>query len=166
MQSRLGSQPSLIWRSIWSARGLIEKGIRWKVGNGRSISILNDCWLPNPSPKRLDSSPISGLHWVSYLFSPDTHSWNEELIRSSFLPREATQILSIPLLSFPQSDCIVWSGVERKQGFMSFDVGINFCWTLLIYHWLMQHLTKSSGPFNVHKKSFTGLAFSLEVRSY
>ncbi|KAA3487604.1 reverse transcriptase [Gossypium australe] len=52
---QLGSNPSLIWRSIWSARKLLEIGMQWKVGTGRRINIWDKYWLPSPIPQK---SPI------------------------------------------------------------------------------------------------------------
>lgn len=36
-EAELGRSPSLIWRSIWEMREVVERGLRWRVGNGRSI---------------------------------------------------------------------------------------------------------------------------------
>ncbi|GMI87103.1 hypothetical protein like AT4G29090 [Hibiscus trionum] len=32
LSSNMRSQPSLIWRSLWSAKSLLNLGLRWKVG--------------------------------------------------------------------------------------------------------------------------------------
>ncbi|CAL8992514.1 unnamed protein product, partial [Prunus brigantina] len=48
MQASLGSSPSLIWRSILWGREVIEGGLLWRVGNGVSIRVLQDRWLPKP----------------------------------------------------------------------------------------------------------------------
>ena len=40
--TKLGSNPSFIWRSILAIRDLLRKGIRWKLGNGNSVDIWND----------------------------------------------------------------------------------------------------------------------------
>ncbi|XVE93823.1 hypothetical protein REPUB_Repub01dG0227900 [Reevesia pubescens] len=35
MESRLGSNPSFTWRSLWCAKFLMERGDRWRVSNGQ-----------------------------------------------------------------------------------------------------------------------------------
>jgi hypothetical protein len=42
----LGKKPSYAWRNIWSAKPPLQEGMKWRVGNGRSISIWGDKWLP------------------------------------------------------------------------------------------------------------------------
>lgn len=39
---------SPLWKSLLSAKELVEKGSRWRVGNGHSIKILQYMWLPIP----------------------------------------------------------------------------------------------------------------------
>ncbi|KAA3469163.1 reverse transcriptase [Gossypium australe] len=31
---RLGNLPSLTWKSIWAAKGLLKSGLCWRVGEG------------------------------------------------------------------------------------------------------------------------------------
>ena len=45
------SSGSFAWKSILWARHLIEKGARWRVGDGKSIRIFQDAWLPTESRK-------------------------------------------------------------------------------------------------------------------
>lgn len=46
LSAKVGSYPSFTWRSICSARELIADGLLWRVGNGASINIWDDPWLP------------------------------------------------------------------------------------------------------------------------
>ncbi|KAG8501156.1 hypothetical protein CXB51_003244 [Gossypium anomalum] len=34
------------WRSIWGTRSVLESGMRWRIGDGKSVNIWNDAWLP------------------------------------------------------------------------------------------------------------------------
>ena len=45
------SSGSFAWKSILWERHLIEKGARWRVGDGQSIRIFQDAWLPTESGK-------------------------------------------------------------------------------------------------------------------
>ena len=57
MNVRLGSNPSFIWRSILWGRQVISNGSRWRVGNGQSILIHKENWLPRPLTFKLVSKP-------------------------------------------------------------------------------------------------------------
>ncbi|KAK5832528.1 hypothetical protein PVK06_016330 [Gossypium arboreum] len=38
------NSPLLTWKSVWSAKGSLEKGLFWRVGKGDSISVWKDLW--------------------------------------------------------------------------------------------------------------------------
>jgi hypothetical protein len=40
--ANLGRRPSYAWRSIWASRKLLQEGMRWRVGDGKSIRIWHD----------------------------------------------------------------------------------------------------------------------------
>ena len=48
LEAELGPNPSFVWRSLCAARELIIEGSHWQVGNGQSITINNQKWLPCP----------------------------------------------------------------------------------------------------------------------
>ncbi|KAA3489416.1 reverse transcriptase [Gossypium australe] len=52
LAANVGSYPSFTWRSICSARDLIENGLLWRIGNGCDINIWNDPWLPGKENSR------------------------------------------------------------------------------------------------------------------
>ena len=46
---QIGEERKIHWKN-WSlivAQPLLRKGCYWRVGNGASIRVLKDCWLPN-----------------------------------------------------------------------------------------------------------------------
>ena len=46
LEAKVPNHSSFIWRSLASARDLIGKGSRWRVGNGNKIRIWQDNWIP------------------------------------------------------------------------------------------------------------------------
>jgi len=49
---------SYAWKSILSARDVIRKGLVWRIGNGESMRIKRDKWLPaQPSKSVISSIP-------------------------------------------------------------------------------------------------------------
>ncbi|KAL0427944.1 UNVERIFIED_CONTAM: putative mitochondrial protein [Sesamum latifolium] len=45
-QARCGGQSSYTWRSILATRELVRQGVRWKVGDGKLITIASDPMPP------------------------------------------------------------------------------------------------------------------------
>jgi hypothetical protein len=48
LQAKVGSRPSFAWRSILAARDLFKEGILWRIGDGKSVAIWKDRWIPRP----------------------------------------------------------------------------------------------------------------------
>ena len=48
---------SYAWKSILSARNVIKKGAVWRIGDGQSVCIKEDKWLPDKAYRKV-SSPI------------------------------------------------------------------------------------------------------------
>jgi hypothetical protein len=110
MEAQIGYQPSYVWRSIFSARTVIEKGSRWIIGNGQQVRIWKDNWLPNQAGFKV-CSPCNVLETdacVSELIDTNTRCWNRNLIREIFSPFEAQQIFNIPLSWRLPNDNMIW----------------------------------------------------------
>ncbi len=58
LQATVGHNPSYAWRSIWNAWEVIIQGSRWRVGNGISINIWDDQWLPTLSTSKVRTPRI------------------------------------------------------------------------------------------------------------
>lgn len=98
MQAKLGHNPSYIWRSLLWSRDILEHGLLWRVGNGKSIHLFEDKWIPSIQSK-------VGVPLIPWSYEPKVcsliknGSWDEELILSSFNRFIAGEILKIPLTS-------------------------------------------------------------------
>ncbi|XP_074374297.1 putative mitochondrial protein AtMg00310 [Apium graveolens] len=61
LSAGLGNNPSFVWRSILAAKDLIEVGSILKVGNGESINIWNDPWIPEIGSTKILTNTMQGL---------------------------------------------------------------------------------------------------------
>ena len=85
------------------------------MGNGESIRVWGDKWLPFPSIFRV-SFPRLFLHVetrVSELISQDSATWRTPIIDAVFLPHEADLIKSIPLSLHLPDDKLEWAGTSN-----------------------------------------------------
>ena len=101
---------SYAWRSIIKAKHVIDLGRVWRVGNGESIKICGDRWLPQASNTRV-ISPVTGLALearVCDIIDQGSFTWKASLIDQMFLPHEAKLIKGIPLSSQGGLDKQVW----------------------------------------------------------
>jgi len=95
LQANIGSSPSYAWRSLHQALWVLNKGCCWKVGNGTSINIWDDRWLPFQNGfKVLTKAPTTqNVRFMKDLILKNPPRWNQELIGQLFMPFEEIQIL-------------------------------------------------------------------------
>ena len=80
----LGSRPSYTWRGLMSARRIILCGSRWLVGDGHTVNVYDDHWLPHP----ISFGPITPKTdaWANLKESDHTSAcWRESLVWQVFL---------------------------------------------------------------------------------
>ena len=110
-EAELGQRPSYMWRSILAARQVIEERPRWCIGNGESIHIWKDRWIPTSESFRV-ISPVgvhSGLEKVPSLLDIDRRAWDVVKVRNTLPSHEAKVVKSIPIsISLPE-DSIIWA---------------------------------------------------------
>ncbi|RCV21980.1 hypothetical protein SETIT_4G183000v2 [Setaria italica] len=86
----------------------LKKGIIQRIGNGRSIQIWPDNWIPREvSLKVVTKCTRPRIRWVSNLFENEHRDWYRSL-RSIFLPVDGDAILKIRITSNETSDQIAW----------------------------------------------------------
>ena len=66
-----------------ATKGIIERGTRWCIGNGRSVHIWEDRWLPNPDSFRVVSPrrPQGEAEMVLDLLDLERRGWNADKVR-------------------------------------------------------------------------------------
>ena len=109
------STGSYAWKSILKSRHLIDRGARWRVGDGQTIKIFHDAWLPTDVGRI--TTPQSDLALeanVAMLINPAFGWWNVQLIDRHFYLPDAKLIKSLPLCSTPQPDILFWP--KEKSG--------------------------------------------------
>ncbi|XP_075645642.1 putative mitochondrial protein AtMg00310 [Castanea sativa] len=109
MEAQVGRKSSYVWRSILATRETVEMGSRWCIGNGRTVEIWQNRWIPTPdnfkviSPQGLNVELVK----VAQLIDGDTRMWKVDLIKKTFFPYEAEVILKIPLSPRMPEDSLI-----------------------------------------------------------
>ena len=89
---------SYTWKSILKGINLLNKGIIWRVGNGKSINIWNDPWIPRGISRRVISRKGNNLiTHVEELINPVTNTWDLDLLNQSMVGEDVQVILRIPI---------------------------------------------------------------------
>ena len=98
-----------MWRSILKGRDVIKRGAVWRIGNGNSVHIWNDRWLPGAVNNKIISPAIvaNNNDTVSSLIDQTSREWKGELIDSYFFEWEANIIKNIPLCRSTQDDVLI-----------------------------------------------------------
>ncbi|CAL1387820.1 unnamed protein product [Linum trigynum] len=106
------SRPSWVWQSILHGRQLLERGLRWQVGNGQSVSLLHSNWIPrcqlDPPGYNPRILPEGGDPLVAELISEGGGRWSDEKLSQWFDPPTCKAIKAIPLPRWDVPDKLIW----------------------------------------------------------
>lgn len=93
------------------ARKIILMGAKWRVGDGLSIRVFKDNWLPGVAGGRVTSVPtdLNNSMRVAELIDRNLGWWNTWVIDETFVSFEAQRIKAIPLCETPQSELLYWA---------------------------------------------------------
>ena len=140
LECGMGSRPSYAWRSILHGRELLKEGMVREIGNGRDTNVWAEKWIMDKVPKYpmyREDSTIDLTLTVADLLLPGSSSWNEALVRRTFIPTDAEIVLKIrPNLQ--KQDSRKW-GLTRN-GCYSSQSGYRFLDTLRFINGLQQGL--------------------------
>ena len=108
--TRPPKQASWICKSLFSCNKLIKKGMCYKVGDGRSINIWDDPWVPKEPNFRtkLKTGVAPNNLLVVELIHHDSRQWDREKIFYLFETRSAIRILNIHILASSKRDTLCW----------------------------------------------------------
>ena len=107
LDTRMGSYA---WKSILIGRDVIQRGSRWRVGNGEKINIWQHRWLPRKHPPQLPTCPIDDFEHsrVSCLIDPNTRQWQIDIVDGLFVEADAEITKKILLSQLATDDVLYW----------------------------------------------------------
>ena len=89
---------------------VVRKGMKLRRGNGLSVRIYQDCWLPDLLYGGV-LSPLGDYNpeaMVSNLIDQESHCWRDSTIDRFFQPHVTNAIKAIMLTPSNQKDTIFW----------------------------------------------------------
>ena len=123
--SSLGSNPSYAWRGIWESKDDMLRGCRWRVGDGKSIKVWKDYWIPGYRMLlHSTQANIDETLMVEDLIDENTRGWDIGKVRRLLPPVEAESVLKILISNDVRSDCIIWD--NEKNGVFSVKSAYDF----------------------------------------
>ena len=89
---------------------MLVKGLRWNVGNGESINIWKDGWVPSLRDFKVSFNPIFGnsVSSVNELIVKREGAWDSKVVMSLFNEVEWKAILSSPISVHDKPNSLVW----------------------------------------------------------
>ncbi|KAK2658612.1 hypothetical protein Ddye_005145 [Dipteronia dyeriana] len=129
------------------------------MGDGKSISIYRDKWIPISYTFRIIYLPkLNGNAKVEQLISP-SGGWNVPLIRHNFTQEDKNAILKIPITRGNMCDNMLWHYNENDLYFVKSG------------YWLgcgLDNLTSpsDSSPLNLLLNTFWRAKFPLKVKIF
>ncbi|XP_058726534.1 uncharacterized protein LOC131597891 [Vicia villosa] len=110
LDSKLGYNPSFVWRSIWKAREVLKIGCRWRIGDGRNIRVMNEPWLRGSREGCLMGLQNQGVYSLTVhdLLLTNVKQWNMRVLCDLFDYSVVRDILQVPLTEEAIEDRMVW----------------------------------------------------------
>lgn len=102
---------------MWG-KELLEKGIRWQIGNGESVKVYGDNWVPDDVCLKIRSPLSLAVDTRAAELLTPSRQWNEALLQKQFSQHEVNLILTIPICL---SDRVSWH--FEKNGLYSVKSG-------------------------------------------
>lgn len=122
---------------------VVDMGSYYLVGDGLSINVVTDPWLPSQSgfvfPQPIYSR-IFGLK-VGDLIDRDNRTWNESFLLDSFPRYLVNDILKIPIANNGGFDKLIWN--ETHDG----------CFNVKLAHFLARQLLSKPCPSRVDRRA-------------
>ncbi|XP_038713390.1 uncharacterized protein LOC120007259 [Tripterygium wilfordii] len=110
-----GRNASFLWASLLGARGLLQDGLKWRIGNGARVHIWQDHWLPKHiyHGSHAEMMGFNKDALVGSLIDWSLNWWNVELLNHLFDEETSQFILQQSMGSYYINDSLYWSGTSN-----------------------------------------------------
>ena len=105
-------QSLFVWRSLLTARDVLRVGSMWKIGDGQSIKITSNKWLPHPP---LFKPGANTTLTVGDLIHHESMQCNRPLIQATFMQATQNDILNLQLSNTRTRDKLYWRENKAQQ---------------------------------------------------
>lgn len=128
----LGTNPSLLWRSLWKSQQVLVLQSRWRIGDGSSINVMLDPWVRGVQGGRMEAPQEDHVYslMAQELMDPHSKQWDRNKIEELF-PNEIS-ILQVPLVEDLTEGGIVWK--EERDRIYSFKTCYKLWWQQVYHH--------------------------------
>ena len=108
MEASESSIGSYAWHSILKGQDALLKGVKWRVGNGESIRVWSNAWLPSCDHSNILSPTVDGFEEIRVvdLIDSRVRQWLK-YSPQLFNPKEVSLIKSIPIYSANTEDKLI-----------------------------------------------------------
>lgn len=96
---------------------VVERGYRWRIGDGRSIKVWKDPCLRDASNFKVETHMRADLQdlTVNDLLIPGAMEWDIGLIEDLFSHRDVAEIIKIPLCPIESHDQLIWHFSKNRS---------------------------------------------------
>ena len=115
LEAKAGANPSFVWKSILASQSLVKSGARRLIGDGSTVKVWEEPWLPDDSNPYIESPVCCGLEnaYVNSLRRTGISLWDEDILSDLFNERDKSLIMQIPVSNGIKPDGWYWFG-DRK----------------------------------------------------
>ncbi|XP_048613591.1 uncharacterized protein LOC125587367 [Brassica napus] len=129
----LGTIPSFGWRSLLFGKELLDKGLKWMIGNGEDTLVWVSPWLDDGI--RMKSPLMKNIFVdldlkVSALIEQHSGAWNLLLLNQLFYPQDVELILKMKI-------------TQDSKDFKVWKFNVSGAYTTKSGYWLAANLAKS-----------------------
>jgi hypothetical protein len=114
MSARRKRNSSHTWRAILHGREALDKGLIKRVGDGSTIRVFEDPWIPDNLNGRPLAKPSGAKAiLVEELIDDNQMTWSEEKLEENFIDTDRQAIRRIPLGRFSEDE---YAWTQEKSG--------------------------------------------------
>jgi ribonuclease HI len=139
MAAKKKRNASHIWNAILYGREALQKGLIKRVGDGSSIRVWDDPWIPgNPNMKPLYRDPEAEVTMVSEFINEEQGCWDKKKLEENIIGPDVATVTAIPIGRFTED---YWAWTQEKSGTFS----VRSCYRLLSASRRMIDVSSSHG---------------------